>query len=238
MLSDLRDLTTAVCVAASCSTSTPTPSPVWEALRGDALVGPAGRQRSRAPGARCGRRLRARRAGGDRPAGVGVGRPDRRGPVVQAAGDPLPAPASSHPPLPHARRPGRAGRRVPRCLRHAVGSATCARGAGRRGGARPCRIDAVADPLELRRELVRLPGIGPWTAEYVAMRVLATPMRSADRPGHPPGGAGGRPARRPRAPRRRRRRGAAMAQLRHGPPVVFATPTAEIPTPPMKGRAA
>jgi AraC family transcriptional regulator of adaptative response / DNA-3-methyladenine glycosylase II len=36
-------------------------------------------------------------------------------------------------------------------------------------------IDAGADPHELRRSLVRLPGIGPWTAEYVAMRALRDP---------------------------------------------------------------
>ena len=36
-------------------------------------------------------------------------------------------------------------------------------------------IDPGADPLEVRRALVRLPGIGPWTAEYVALRALRDP---------------------------------------------------------------
>ena len=36
-------------------------------------------------------------------------------------------------------------------------------------------IDPGADPDELRRSLVLLPGIGPWTAEYVAMRALRDP---------------------------------------------------------------
>ena len=36
-------------------------------------------------------------------------------------------------------------------------------------------IDPGADPTELRQSLVRLPGIGPWTAEYVAMRALRDP---------------------------------------------------------------
>ena len=36
-------------------------------------------------------------------------------------------------------------------------------------------LDAGADPDELRRSLVALPGIGPWTAEYVAMRALRDP---------------------------------------------------------------
>ncbi|MGH3915191.1 MAG: AlkA N-terminal domain-containing protein [Pseudonocardiaceae bacterium] len=33
-------------------------------------------------------------------------------------------------------------------------------------------VDAGRDPEELRRELEALPGIGPWTASYVVMRVL------------------------------------------------------------------
>ncbi|MGH3926245.1 MAG: DNA-3-methyladenine glycosylase 2 family protein, partial [Pseudonocardiaceae bacterium] len=33
-------------------------------------------------------------------------------------------------------------------------------------------VDAGRDPAELRGELEALPGIGPWTASYVIMRVL------------------------------------------------------------------
>ncbi|MGO8873444.1 MAG: AlkA N-terminal domain-containing protein [Acidimicrobiales bacterium] len=36
-------------------------------------------------------------------------------------------------------------------------------------------IDPGSDPAELRAKLVALPGIGPWTAEYVAMRALRDP---------------------------------------------------------------
>jgi AraC family transcriptional regulator of adaptative response / DNA-3-methyladenine glycosylase II len=36
-------------------------------------------------------------------------------------------------------------------------------------------IDPGADPSELRRCLRALPGIGPWTAEYVALRALRDP---------------------------------------------------------------
>jgi AraC family transcriptional regulator of adaptative response / DNA-3-methyladenine glycosylase II len=36
-------------------------------------------------------------------------------------------------------------------------------------------IDPGADPTELRARLIDLPGIGPWTAEYVAMRALRDP---------------------------------------------------------------
>ncbi|MHB1210583.1 MAG: DNA-3-methyladenine glycosylase family protein, partial [Acidimicrobiales bacterium] len=36
-------------------------------------------------------------------------------------------------------------------------------------------IDPGTDPTELRQALMALPGIGPWTAEYVAMRALRDP---------------------------------------------------------------
>jgi AraC family transcriptional regulator of adaptative response / DNA-3-methyladenine glycosylase II len=36
-------------------------------------------------------------------------------------------------------------------------------------------LDAGRDPADLRAELVGLPGIGPWTAGYLAMRVLGDP---------------------------------------------------------------
>ncbi len=36
-------------------------------------------------------------------------------------------------------------------------------------------IDAGADRAEARRRLLALPGIGPWTAEYIAMRALRDP---------------------------------------------------------------
>jgi AraC family transcriptional regulator of adaptative response / DNA-3-methyladenine glycosylase II len=37
------------------------------------------------------------------------------------------------------------------------------------------RLDAVADPAETTRRLLDLPGIGPWTAGYIAMRALKDP---------------------------------------------------------------
>jgi AraC family transcriptional regulator, regulatory protein of adaptative response / DNA-3-methyladenine glycosylase II len=36
-------------------------------------------------------------------------------------------------------------------------------------------IDAGADRVEARRRLLSLPGVGPWTAEYIAMRALRDP---------------------------------------------------------------
>jgi AraC family transcriptional regulator, regulatory protein of adaptative response / DNA-3-methyladenine glycosylase II len=36
-------------------------------------------------------------------------------------------------------------------------------------------LDPSADPAEVERDLLALPGIGPWTAGYIAMRALADP---------------------------------------------------------------
>jgi AraC family transcriptional regulator of adaptative response / DNA-3-methyladenine glycosylase II len=36
-------------------------------------------------------------------------------------------------------------------------------------------LEPGADPVETRAALLELPGIGPWTAEYVVMRALADP---------------------------------------------------------------
>ena len=36
-------------------------------------------------------------------------------------------------------------------------------------------LDPGRDPADLRAELVALPGVGPWTAGYLAMRVLGDP---------------------------------------------------------------
>jgi AraC family transcriptional regulator of adaptative response / DNA-3-methyladenine glycosylase II len=36
-------------------------------------------------------------------------------------------------------------------------------------------LDAGADPAEAREQLLAVPGIGPWTADYIAMRALADP---------------------------------------------------------------
>jgi len=37
------------------------------------------------------------------------------------------------------------------------------------------RLDAGADPAATREHLLSLPGIGPWTADYIAMRALRDP---------------------------------------------------------------
>ena len=240
VLSDLRDLTTAVSRCRQLLDLDADPVAVWEALRGDALVGPVvehdpGR---RVPGAADGFELAVRAVIGQQ-----VSVPGARtvaGRLVLAAGDPLPEPAGTvthlfPTPAALAQLAGRdpsvfampAGRR-----RALVALAD----AVERGDV---VIDPGADPLEMRRALVRLPGIGPWTAEYVAMRALRDPdafmptdlgiRRAARAVGLPDDPAhltaatqGWRPW-----------RSYAMAHLWALP-----VPAAAIPTPPVKGRAA
>ena len=240
VLSDLRDLTTAVSRRRQLLDLDADPVAVWEALRGDALVGPVvdndpGR---RVPGAADGFELAVRAVIGQQ---VSVsGARTVAGRLVQAAGDPLPEPAGTVThlfPTPAAlvelagRDPGVFA--MPSGRRRALVALADAVERGH------VVIDAGADPLELRRELVRLPGIGPWTAEYVAMRALRDPdafmptdlgirraARAVGLPDDPVHLAGAADAWRPW-------RSYAMVHLWSLP-----TPTAEIPTPPMKGRAA
>ncbi|WP_410660826.1 DNA-3-methyladenine glycosylase 2 family protein [Amycolatopsis sp. lyj-112] len=80
------------------------------------------------------------------------------------------------------------GDRVPSCDESLEGVTTLFPTAARIAEHGPAEIVAVAaaladgvsvhvgrDPVELRAELLELPGIGPWTADYVLMRVLGAP---------------------------------------------------------------
>jgi AraC family transcriptional regulator of adaptative response / DNA-3-methyladenine glycosylase II len=176
MLSDLRDLTTAVSRCRQLLDLDADPVAVWEALRDDPLVGRVvendpGR---RVPGAADGFELAVRAVIGQQ---VSVsGARTVAGRLVRAAGDALPqldgtlthlfptptalAELAERDPAAFAMPAGR--RRALVALANAVDNGQVV-------------IDPGADPVELRRSLVRLPGIGPWTAEYVAMRALRDP---------------------------------------------------------------
>ena len=79
------------------------------------------------------------------------------------------------------------------------------------------RLDVETPAAELRERLLALPGIGPWTADYLAMRVLGNPdVLIIDRPGDPAERCG-RSASPPRAAGSLAERGTALgavAQLR------------------------
>jgi len=240
VLSDLRDLTTAVSRCRQLLDLDADPVAVWEALRGDAHLGPVVRHDPgrRVPGAADGFELAVRAVIGQQ-----VSVPGARtvaGRLVQAAGDPLPGPDGTIThlfPTPTAlaelarRDPGAFP--MPAGRRRALGALA---DAVQRGDV---VIDPGTDPTELRRSLVGLPGIGPWTAEYVAMRALRDPdafmptdlgvRRAARAIGLPEdparlvaAGEGWRPW-----------RSYAMAHLWALP-----APATSIPTTPLKGRAA
>ena len=163
------------------------PVAIDDALGADPLLGAAGRARRpgvRVPGSVDGDR--DGRAGRPRPAGLGRRRAHRRRPArrgVRRAARRAPDGALTHLfptadaladvdpetlPMPRAAaaHPGRAR--------------------GRRRGRRR-RLDAGADRDEVEARAARVPGIGPWTADYLRMRALGDPdVVPADRPRRPP----------------------------------------------------
>jgi AraC family transcriptional regulator of adaptative response / DNA-3-methyladenine glycosylase II len=175
-LSDLRDLTTAVSRCRQLLDLDADPVAVLEALRPDPLIGPlvGASPGRRVPGAVDGFELAVRAVIGQQ-----VSVPGARtiaGRLVRLAGEAIPDPIGGIThlfPTPAAlialagrdpaafSMPG-TRRRALVALAEAVedGSVT---------------IDPGTDPAELRAALVALPGIGPWTAEYVAMRALRDP---------------------------------------------------------------
>jgi AraC family transcriptional regulator, regulatory protein of adaptative response / DNA-3-methyladenine glycosylase II len=176
VLSDLRDLTTAVARCRQLLDLDADPIAVSEALRNEPLIGAAvvrdpGR---RVPGAAEGFELAVRAVIGQQVSVAGARTVAGR--LVEAAGDPLPEPTGTLThlfPTPEALvelaqiDPGAYA--MPASRRRALVALAEAVGFG------DVVIDPGADPVELRRSLVALPGIGSWTAEYVAMRALRDP---------------------------------------------------------------
>jgi len=175
-LSDLRDLTTAVSRCRQLLDLDADPVAVHEALRSDPLIGPLVRAQPgrRVPGATDGFELAVRAVIGQQVSVLGAR--TIAGRLVAAAGEALPAAQGGIThlfPTPAAlidlaecdpatfSMPGNR-RRALIALAEAVQGGTVV-------------IDPGADPSELRSSLVALPGIGPWTAEYVAMRALRDP---------------------------------------------------------------
>ena len=175
-LSDLRDLTTAVSRCRQLLDLDADPVAILMALGSDALIGPLvtedpGR---RVPGAVDGFELAVRAIIGQQVSVASARTVASR--LVLAAGEALPrskGPITHLFPTPSALLrlanddPGAfsmptSRRRALVALAHAVDNGDVV-------------IDPGTDPAELRRTLMALPGIGPWTAEYVAMRALRDP---------------------------------------------------------------
>jgi AraC family transcriptional regulator of adaptative response / DNA-3-methyladenine glycosylase II len=184
-LSDLRDLTTAVSRCRQLLDLDADPIAVLEALGDDPLLGPLvtadpGR---RVPGAADGFELAVRAVIGQQVSVTGARTVAGR--LVAAAGETLPDGADGADGSDGAHGVTRlfptpvalidlAGRdpaafSMPASRRRALVALAQAVEDG------SVTIDPGADPQELRTRLVALPGIGPWTAEYVAMRALRDP---------------------------------------------------------------
>jgi AraC family transcriptional regulator of adaptative response / DNA-3-methyladenine glycosylase II len=91
--------------------------------------------------------------------------------LVAAAGEPLPKcdGTLTHAwPEPAAVAEAAASLPMPRSRQRAVAALAGALAGG-------LRLEPGADPAETRARLLVLPGIGPWTAEYVALRALGDP---------------------------------------------------------------
>jgi AraC family transcriptional regulator, regulatory protein of adaptative response / DNA-3-methyladenine glycosylase II len=172
-LEDLRDLTPAVQRCRQVLDLDADPGAVAEHLCAEALVGPLVRAAPglRVPGTVDGAELAVRAVLGQQvsvpAARTGAGR------LVAEHGDALarprgavtalfPAPAALAA-LDPARLP------MPRARAKALVALCRALADGE------LRLDAGADRVEARRALMALPGIGPWTAGYVAMRALGDP---------------------------------------------------------------
>jgi AraC family transcriptional regulator of adaptative response / DNA-3-methyladenine glycosylase II len=240
VLSDLRDLTTAVARCRQLLDLDADPVAIYEALYNDPFLGPVVSEEPgrRVPGAADGFELAVRAVIGQQVSVLGARTVAGR--LVEAAGEALPesvGPLTHLFPTPEAlvaladRDPGAFAmptgrRRALVALAEAVSNGDVV-------------IDPGADPHELRRSLIALPGIGPWTAEYVAMRALRDPdafmptdlgirrgARAIGLPDEPTQLLAASEAWRPW-------RSYAMSHLWGLP-----APTARIPTQPAKGRAA
>jgi AraC family transcriptional regulator of adaptative response / DNA-3-methyladenine glycosylase II len=175
-LSDVRDLTTAVARCRQLLDLDADPIAISDALGSDPLVGALVSETPgrRVPGSVDGFELAVRAVIGQQVSVAGARTVAGR--LVQGAGEPLPEPDGEVThlfPTPlalielAARQPATFS--MPSSRRRALVGLAEAVEDGR------VVIDPGADPVELRASLIRLPGIGSWTAEYVAMRALRDP---------------------------------------------------------------
>jgi AraC family transcriptional regulator of adaptative response / DNA-3-methyladenine glycosylase II len=175
-LADLRDLTAAIARARHLLNLDADPVAVDDVLGADPLLGPlvAETPGLRVPGAVDGFELAVRAVVGQQVSVAGAR--TVLGALVRAAGDPI-----EHPVLPitHSFPTPDALARLavdepaafpmPASRRRALAALAEAVAAGE------LAIEPSADPDALRTGLIKLHGIGPWTAAYVGMRVLGDP---------------------------------------------------------------
>ncbi len=189
-LTDLRDLNTAIARCRHLANLDADPEAVDRALGEDPLLAPLVRARPglRVPGSVDGFETAVRAVLGQQVSLSGAR--TLVADLVEAAGEhvvSLPASSASDEgtgsdalrvfPSPGAlvellSRPSSGRRYRPRCPARRLGAllAVC-----RAVSSGSLSLDASMSPVELSRALLALPGIGPWTADYIAMRALADP---------------------------------------------------------------
>ncbi len=175
-LTDLRDLSAAVervrrLLDADCD-----PVAIEDAFAGDPLLGPLVRSRPglRVPGAVDGDELAVRAVLGQQ-VSLAAGRTGAAK-LVRAYGDPLPPSWTESSSLTHV-FPGseRLAALDPETLPMPCARARALVGLCRTLADGAVRLDRGADRDAVRSSLLALPGIGPWTADYIALRALGHP---------------------------------------------------------------
>jgi AraC family transcriptional regulator of adaptative response / DNA-3-methyladenine glycosylase II len=172
-LENLRDLAAAVQRCRTLLDLDSDPHAVAEILGDDSLLGPAVRRHPglRVPGHVDGGELAVRAVLGQQVSVAGAA--TLAGRLVRACGEPLERPLGTVTHLfPSAERLAAvdpASLAMPRSRRAAVLGLARALADG------TLALDAGAERDDARRRLLALPGIGPWTADYVAMRALRDP---------------------------------------------------------------
>jgi AraC family transcriptional regulator of adaptative response / DNA-3-methyladenine glycosylase II len=172
-LDDLRDLAAAVQRCRRLLDLDADPAAVAEHLSRDAIIGHAVRRGPgrRLPGTVDGAELAMRAVLGQQVSVAGARTLAAR--LVRSLGEPLSSPYDElthlFPTPASIASAGSAALRMPAARRAAVLGLAGALAAGDVG------LDAGADRREVERSLLALPGIGPWTASYVAMRALGDP---------------------------------------------------------------
>ncbi len=175
-LDDLRDLTSAIARCRHLLNLDADPVAVDEALGSDPLLAPLVSRTPglRMPGAVDGFELAVRAVVGQQVSVAGAR--TVAGTLVRAAGKPLENPCL---PLTHAfpspaalaelAQDNPAAFAMPATRRRTLAGLAHAVADGE------LDLDPGADPRELERRLLELPGVGPWTASYIAMRALGDP---------------------------------------------------------------
>jgi AraC family transcriptional regulator of adaptative response / DNA-3-methyladenine glycosylase II len=172
-LTDVRDLQQAVARTRRLLDLDADPTAVDEVLEQDPDLGPLVRKTPglRVPGAVDGHELAVRAVVGQQVSVAGARTVAGR--IVAALGTPLAEPDGG---LTHLFPTAEAMASVdPAQLPMPAARARCLAGVGAAVAAGELELDPGADRARTRAHLLSLPGIGPWTADYLAMRALGDP---------------------------------------------------------------